>query len=116
MPELENKITKEPIANEVNKEYEIINNSSRFGSQTTFQRKSAKTKYSGKTTMEQNKGRIAEMTIMIQVKIDIFVSSSHLSFLKVVNLHAKDAKVKTEINGVIKGKTNINRMYMAFIP
>ncbi len=116
MPELENKIIKEPIANEVNREYEIIKRYSRFGSHITFHRKSAKIRYRGKTTIEQNMGSIAAIPIITQVIIDILVSSSHLSFLKVVNRHAKDAKLKTDITGVIIGKTNIKRMYIAFIP
>jgi len=107
---------KEPIANEVNNEYEIVNSISRLGTHITLHKNDANVKNSGKTTIEQNMGSIAEIPIITQVIIDILVSSSHLSFLKVVNRHAKDAKLKTDITGVIIGKTNIKRMYIAFIP
>jgi hypothetical protein len=48
-------------------------------------------------------------TITNFVKNEVFESSSQLFFLKVVKRHAKDAKLKTAIMGVIMGKTKIKR-------
>ena len=42
--------------------------------------------------------------------------SSHISFRKVVNLHAIEAKLKIAIIGVINGKTKINKINNAFNP
>jgi hypothetical protein len=48
-------------------------------------------------------------TIANFVKNEVFESSSQLSFLKVVKRHAKDAKLKMAITGVIMGKIKIKR-------
>jgi len=110
IPALENKIIKDPIAKAVNREYEIENNKSRLGTQIEFHKKSANTKYSGNTTIEQNMGSEAAIAIRVHVNAEIFVSSSHLFFLIVLNLQANEAKLNTEIRGVINGKANIKRI------
>ncbi|GAG78136.1 unnamed protein product [marine sediment metagenome] len=58
----------------------------------------------------QKNGIIAAKTIINFVIKEIFVSSSQLSFLKVVKRHAKEAKLKIEITGVMIGNTNIKRI------
>ncbi|GAH18347.1 unnamed protein product [marine sediment metagenome] len=57
----------------------------------------------------QNNGTKDANTIANFVKNEVFESSSQLSFLKVVKRHAKDAKLKTAITGVIMGKIKIKR-------
>jgi pyoverdine/dityrosine biosynthesis protein Dit1 len=64
----------------------------------------------------QKIGIKAIKTITNFVRNEIFESSSQLSFLKVVRRHAKDAKLKMEINGVTIGNTKINKIYTALIP
>ncbi|MBA7700084.1 hypothetical protein ES703_108791 [subsurface metagenome] len=101
---------KDPIANAVNNEYEILNKNGRNRSHRSFHKKSANTKNSGKTLVEQKIGIIAAIPIIIHVVFETFVSSSHLFFLKVVNLHAIEAKIRIEIIGVIIGRIKINNM------
>ena len=60
-------------------------------------------------------GNIEKRTISNLVPNEIS-ESSQLSFRKVVNLHAIEAKLKIETIGVINGKTNINNINKAFIP
>jgi len=75
-----------------------------------FHKKSGSSKNSGIILTVQKIGIRAAKTIINFVKKEISVSSSQLSFLKVVRRHAKEAKLKTEITGVIIGKTNIKRI------
>jgi hypothetical protein len=110
MPEFLKRIISEPIANAVNKEYEIMKRYGSKGIQIPFSKKVANTRYSGKTTTEQNNGSRDANTIITHVIFEMLVSSSHLFFLNVVNLHAKEAKLNTEITGVIRGNANINRI------
>ena len=63
----------------------------------------------------QKMGKIENSTIKTLVAVEIS-DSSQLSFLNVVNLHAMDAKLNIAIIGVIKGKTNINKINKAFNP
>jgi hypothetical protein len=74
-----------------------------------------KTIYWGRMQIQQKIGNIENIIIKNFVKIEIS-ESSQLSFLKVVNLHAMDAKLNIEIIGVIKGKTKINNINIAFNP
>lgn len=60
-------------------------------------------------------GKIENKTIRYLVALEVS-DSSQLSFLKVVNLHAIDAKLNMAIIGVIRGKTNINKITKAFNP
>ena len=75
----------------------------------------ANSMYCGSMIIEQKMGKIENRTIKILVIKEVFCSS-HDSFLKVVNLHAILEKLKTEIIGVIIGKTNIKSMKSAFAP
>lgn len=63
----------------------------------------------------QKMGKIENKTIRNLVAAEVS-DSSQLSFLNVVNLHAMDAKLNIAIIGVIKGKTNINKINKAFNP
>ncbi len=81
-----------------------------------FHKNKGNAKNSGIMLMVQKIGIIAAKTITNFVRNEIFESSSQFSFLKLVKRHAKDAKLKMEINGVIIGNTKINRIYTALIP
>ena len=63
----------------------------------------------------QNTGNIEKRIIRNLVPNEIS-ESSQLSFRKVVNLHAIEAKLKIETIGVINGKTKINKINKAFSP
>ena len=71
--------------------------------------------YWGRITIAQKIGNIEKRTISNLVPNEI-PESSQLSFRKVVNLHAIEAKLKIETSGVINGKTKINNINKAFIP
>jgi len=75
-----------------------------------FHKKIGRAKNSGIILAVQKIGITAAKTITIFVNNDVSVSSSQLSFLKVVKRHAKEAKLKIEITGVMIGKTNIKRI------
>jgi hypothetical protein len=75
-----------------------------------FHKKTGSSKNSGIMLTVQKIGIKAAKTIISFVKKEIFASSSQLSFLKVVKRHAKEAKLRIEITGVIIGKTNIKRI------
>jgi hypothetical protein len=75
-----------------------------------FHRKSGSAKNSGIMLTVQKSGIKAAKTIISFVIKEISVSSSQLSFLKVVKRHAKEAKLNIEITGVMIGKTNIKRI------
>ena len=75
-----------------------------------FHKKTGSSKNSGIMLTVQKIGIIAAKTIINFVIKEIFVSSSQLSFLKVVKRHAKEAKLKIEITGVMIGNTNIKRI------
>ena len=60
-------------------------------------------------------GNIEKIIINSLVRKEV-LASSQLSFLKVVNLHAIEAKLKIETIGVINGKTKINNINKAFRP
>ena len=80
------------------------------GSQIISQRNAARIKNSGKTLIAQKIGIIEDKPIINLVIKETLESSSHSPLLNVVNLHAKDAKLRTEIIGVIMGKTKIKRI------
>ena len=75
-----------------------------------FHKKIGRAKNSGIMLTVQKIGIRAAKTIISFVKKEVSVSSSQLSFLKVVKRHAKEAKLKIEITGVMIGKTNIKRI------
>ena len=75
-----------------------------------FHKKSGSSKNSGIMLTVQKIGIKAAKTIISFVIKEIFVSSSQLSFLKVVKRHANEAKLKIEITGVMIGNTNIKRI------
>ena len=65
---------------------------------------------SGIILIAQKMGKIENRAIINLVIKEILESSSQSPLLIVVNLHAKEAKLRTEIIGVMMGKTKINRI------
>ncbi len=65
---------------------------------------------SGKTLIVKKIGMIENRTIINLVMKETSELSSHSPLFNVDNLHAKDAKLRTEIIGVMIGKTKIKRI------
>lgn len=93
----------------------MINIIGNKGSHKFSHKKIDRTIYWGRILIVQNMGKI-EKTIIKNFVAKEVSDSSQLSFLKVVNLHAMDAKLKMETIGVINGKTKINKINNAVNP
>ena len=93
----------------------MINIIGNKGSHKFSHKKIDRTIYWGRILIVQNMGKIENRTIKNFVAKEVS-DSSQLSFLKVVNLHAIEAKLNMEMIGVINGKTNINKINNAVNP
>lgn len=93
----------------------MINIIGNKGSHKFSHKKIDRTIYWGRILIVQNMGKI-ENTIIKNFVAKEVSDSSQLSFLKVVNLHAMDAKLNMETIGVINGKTKINKINNAVNP
>jgi len=93
----------------------MINIIGNKGSHKFSHKKIDRTIYWGRILIVQNMGKIENRIIKNFVAKEVS-DSSQLSFLKVVNLHAMDAKLNMEMIGVINGKTNINKINNAVNP
>jgi hypothetical protein len=110
------KMNKDPIANDVHKQYENMKICSNKGIQILFHKKNDKSKYSGITAIVQKTGKIDAKTMRNLVENGTFESSSQFSFREVVSCHIIEAKLIIDTIGVIKGKANIKRTNIALIP